>query len=333
MRVAEFHEMKIVVLDSCTLSAETESWAALKAFGEVEVHDRSSTEEIGPRARAATVLIANKADLPAEVLEQAPALRLIAVTGTGYDCVDVAAASRRGVAVANVPSYGTDSVAQFAFALLLELCHRVGDHARAVREGEWSRSSDFCYRLSPLIELAGKTLGVVGFGRIGRRVGELAHAFGMSVLAVTRSSSPSPAYQPFEWTELEELFRRSDVISLHCPLTPETAGMVQRDRLSQIKPGAFLINTSRGGLVVERDLADALNDGRLAGAAVYVVSREPIQAKNPLLTARNCLITPHIAWATNEARRRLLETTIANVAAFLAGQPRNIVNAAAAQRS
>lgn len=319
--------MKIVVLDSRTLTAEADAWAALKSFGEVEVHDRSSTDEVAPRAREATVVVTNKAGLQAEAIDQAPELRLIAVTGTGYDCVDVAAASNRGVSVANVPAYGTDSVAQFAFALLLELCHHVGDHARAVREGEWSRSSDFCFRLSPSIELAGKTLGVVGFGRIGRRVGELAHAFGMSVLAAGRSRSVPAEYQPFEWADLDDLFRRSDAISLHCPLTPATVGLVNRERLELVKPSAFLINTSRGGLVVEEDLAQALNESRLAGAAVDVVSREPILAENTLLTARNCLITPHIAWATNEARRRLLETTVANVAGFLAGRPRNVVNA------
>jgi glycerate dehydrogenase len=264
--------------------------------------------------------------VPAEVIDRVPELRLVAVSATGYDCVDVAAASRRGVLVCNVPEYGTDSVAQLTFALLLELCHRVGLHADAVRAGEWARSPDFSFWRTPLIELAGKTLGVVGFGRIGRRVGELAHAFGMAVLAHGRSGAASPAYQPFAWATLEEVFARADVITLHCPLTPATAGLVNRARLHLVKPGAFLLNAARGGLVVEADLAEALNEGRLAGAAVDVVTREPIRPDNPLLTARNCLVTPHIAWATREARRRLLEATVANVASFLAGRPTHVVN-------
>jgi glycerate dehydrogenase len=318
--------VKIVVLDSHTLAAEAAAWAALKQHGKVEVHDRSSADEVRFRAHDATVLIANKARIPADVIDQAPQLRLVAVTGTGYDCVDAVAARRRGVAVANVPAYGTDSVAQFTFALLLELCNRVGEHSRAVCEGTWVRSPDFSFRIAPLVELAGKTLGIVGFGRIGRRVGEIGHAFGMSVLAASRSRSDPPTYQSFAWTGLDELFAKSDVISLHCPLTPETAGLVNRERLRGVKPSAFLINTSRGGLIVERDLALALYDGRLAGAAVDVVSREPLAPDNPLLTARNCLITPHIAWATTEARKRLLDATVANVANFLAGRPTNVVN-------
>jgi glycerate dehydrogenase len=225
-----------------------------------------------------------------------------------------------------VPEYGTDSVAQFVFALLLELCHHVGRHADAVHAGEWARSPDFSFWRTPLSELAGKTLGIVGFGRIGRRVGEIAHAFGMGVLAHSLSRSAAPEYEPFAWADLDDLFARADVISLHCPLTAETAGLVNRERLRLVKPGAFLINTSRGGLVVEEDLAMALNEGRLAGAAVDVVSREPIKPDNPLLVARNCLITPHIAWATRQARRRLLEATVANVASFLRGSPTNVVN-------
>jgi glycerate dehydrogenase len=318
--------MKIVVLDGRTLSADGNSWEALAKLGEVEVHDRSSADEVLARSRPASVLVTNKAPVPAAVIEQAPALRFIAVSATGYDCVDVAAARRRGIPVSHVPEYGTDSVAQFTFALLLELCHQVGLHDQAVRAGEWSRSAEFCFWKTPQTELAGKTLGVVGLGRIGRRVGELAHAFGMSVLAHGRRGASPPAYQPFTWVGLDELFARADVISLHCPLTPETAGLVNRDRLRLVKPTAFLINASRGGLVVEEDLAAALNEGRLAGAAVDVVSREPIRPDNPLLAARNCLITPHIAWTTREARRRLLDATVANVASFLAGRPTNVVN-------
>jgi glycerate dehydrogenase len=272
------------------------------------------------------VLVTNKARIPASVIEASAELRFIAVSATGHDCVDVAAATRRGVLVANVPEYGTASVAQYVLALLLHLCHNVGGHAEAVRSGAWERSPDFCFWQTPQVELAGKTMGIVGLGRIGRRVGELAHALGMGVLACSRSREGSPAYQPFAWVELDELFARSDVISLHCPLTEATAGLVDRRRLALVRPTAFLINTSRGGLVVEEALAEALNEGRLAGAAVDVVSHEPIRRDNPLLRAKNCVITPHIAWATREARGRLLAATVANVAAFLAGRPVNVVN-------
>jgi glycerate dehydrogenase len=288
--------MKIVVLDGHTLAADGNSWDALEALGEVEVHDRSSAGEVAARARGASVLITNKARVPAEVIDGPPSLRFIAVSATGFDCVDVTAATRRGIPVSNVPEYGTDSVAQFVFALLLELCHQVGTHARAVAAGEWARSPDFCFWRAPLVELAGKTMGLVGHGRIGRRVGELAQAIGMSVLAHSPSRSSPPGRGPFTWAGADELFGRADVISLHCPLTEGTAGLVNRERLRRARPCAFLINTSRGGLVVEQDLAEALNEGRLAGAAVDVVTQEPIRSDNPLLSARNCLITPHIAW-------------------------------------
>jgi glycerate dehydrogenase len=318
--------MKIVVLDAYPLSQDASAWAPLNAVGEVEVYDHSSDKEVQSRVRDAAVLITNRVPVTAQAIEQAPALRLIAVSFAGYDSVDVQAACRRGIVVANVPEYGTNSVAQFVFALLLELCHHVGLHAEAVRAGEWARSISFSFWKTPLIELAGKTMGIVGFGRIGRDVGELAHAFGMAIMAFDRARSAPPAYEPFAWTDLDELFEHADVISLHCPLTAETAGLVNGRRLRLVKPGAFLLNASRGGLVLEADLAEALNDGRLAGAAVDVVSHEPIRPDNPLLGARNCLITPHIAWATQEARQRLLATTIANVVHFLDGRPTNVVN-------
>jgi glycerate dehydrogenase len=318
--------MKIVVLDGRMLAADGNSWAGLERLGEVELHDRSAPAEVLRRSRGAAVLITNKGQVSADAIEQSPHLRLVAVSATGYDCVDVAAAARRGVVVCNVPEYGADSVAQLTFALLLELCHHVGRHAGAVRAGDWARAADFCFWRAPLIELAGKTLGVVGFGRIGRRVGELAHAFGMRVLAHSRSCSCPPAYEPFGWADLDELFARADVISLHCPLTAQTRGLVDARRLALVKREAFLLNTARGGLVVEEELAAALNEGRLAGAAVDVVSAEPIRTDNPLLAARNCLITPHIAWATREARRRLLDATVANVASFLSGTATNVVN-------
>jgi glycerate dehydrogenase len=321
--------MKIVILDGRTLTAGGLSWDALQWVGgevEAEFYDHSAPEEVGPRSAGATVLITNKAPVSAEVIAGTPSLRFIAVTATGYDCVDAAAARRAGVLVSNVPEYGTDSVAQLTFALLLELCHHAALHGEAVRAGEWSRRGDFSFWTTPLVELAGKTMGIVGFGRIGRRVGSLAHAFGMSVLAHNPTPVGPPGYQPFATAGLDDLFALSDVVTLHCPLTPQTAGLVNRDRLSLLRPTAFLLNTSRGGLVVDQDLADALNTGRLAGAALDVVSHEPIEADNPLLSARNCLITPHIAWATQEARRRLFDATVANVANFLAGRPTNVVN-------
>jgi len=317
--------MQIVILDSRPLTQDEAAWAPLKAVADVEVYDHSSEAQARVRARDAEVVITNRVPVTADLIGQAPALRLIAVSFTGYDVVDVAAAHRKNIVVANVPEYGTNSVAQFVFALLLELCHHVGRHAEAVRAGEWARSTSFSFWKTPLIELAGKTMGIIGFGRIGRDVGELAHAFGMAVMAFDHVRAAPPAYHPFAWAGLDELFGRADVISLHCPLTAETTGIVNRRRLRLVKSATFLLNAARGGLIVEADLAEALNEGRLAGAAVDVVSHEPIRPDNPLLGARNCLITPHIAWATQEARQRLLATTIANVVNFLDGRQTNVV--------
>jgi glycerate dehydrogenase len=318
--------VKIVILDGRTLAPDRASWADLDRFGEVELYDVSLADEIASRASGAGVLITNKAPISAALIEKSPALRFVTVTATGFDCVDLEAARRRRIPVSNVPEYGTLSVAQYVFALLLELCHHVALHAEAVRAGEWTNQPDFALRKTPLIELAGKNMGIVGFGRIGRRVGELARAFGMSTLAYDAFPPQSPGDGLVTWCTVDELFARSDVISLHCPLTDQTAGLVNRDRLRLVKPTAFLINTARGCLVVEADLADALNAGRLAGAALDVVSREPIRPDNPLLSANSCLITPHIAWATDQARRRLMEATVANVEAFLSGRPINVVN-------
>ena len=318
--------MKIVVLDGRTLAPEREAWSGLDRFGELVYYDVSLPDEVAARAAGATILATNKTPLGKALLDSLPELRFITVLATGFDCVDTAAARRRGIPVSNVPVYGSDTVAQYVFALLLEMCNQVALHAEAVRAGEWTRQPDFALRKTRLRELSGKTMGIVGFGRIGRRTGELAHAFGMNVL-VCHSGRASAVAEPSAVScELDELFARSDVISLHCPLTPETAGLVNRQRLALVKPDAFLINTARGGLIVEEDLAEALNTGKLAGAAVDVVSEEPIRPENPLLTAKNCLVTPHIAWATDEARGRLMETTVANVTAFLAGAPINVVN-------
>jgi glycerate dehydrogenase len=318
--------MKIVVLDGRPMGTERAAWSGLDRLGEVEVHESSTREEIPARADGAAVLVTNKAPIGGELIEVSPALRFITLTATGFDCVDIAAARRRGIPVSNVPEYGTDSVAQYVFAMLLELCHHVALHDEAVRAGEWTRQPDFSIRKTPLIELAGKTMGIVGYGRIGRRVGELARAFGMDLIAHDVYKWPEDDDRAARRCELDELFARADVISLHSPLTPQTAGLVNRDRLMRVKPGAMLINTARGPLVVEADLAEALAAGRLAGAAVDVVSVEPIRPDNPLLTAPNCLITPHIAWATEDARRRLMDATVANIAAFQEGRPVNVVN-------
>lgn len=318
--------MKIVVLDGRPLAAERGAWSGLDRLGEVEVYDHTPPEAVAVRAQGAAVLITNKAPIRAEAIDRLPDLRFIALTATGYDCVDVAAARQRGIDVSNVPEYGTDSVAQFVFALLLELCHHVGRHEAAVRAGEWTNQPDFSLRKTAMVELVGLTMGLVGYGRIGRRVGDLASAFGMRVIACSPSHRQPEGTRPMEWVEVDELFATSDVISLHCPATSQTAGLVDGRRLALMKPTAMLINTARGRLVVEADLAEALTAGRLAGAGLDVVSVEPIRPGNPLLSAPNCLITPHVAWATGAARQRLMEATVANVAAFLAGRPVNVVN-------
>ena len=329
--------MKIVVLDGYTLNPGDNPWDEVAALGELVVHDRTAPQQVVERAAGAGIVLTNKTPLTAQDLERLPELRYISVLATGYNIVDTAAAARRGIPVSNVPVYGTDAVAQFVFALLLELCHRVGLHDRLVREGEWTKSGDYSFWKVPLVELAGRTLAVVGFGRIGRRVGELAHAFGMKVLAVEPPASEPPAeaappgpaapeYRPFAWASLEEAFAAADVVSLNCTLTPDNEGMVNATLLRRMKPTAFLINAARGQLVNEADLAQALAAGRLAGAALDVVSGEPIHPDNPLLEAPNCILTPHIAWAALEARRRLMRTTAENIRGFLAGNPQNRVN-------
>jgi glycerate dehydrogenase len=318
--------MKIVVLDGRPLFPDRAAWSGLDQFGELELHQASSVDEVRSRAQGATILITNKAPIQASLIDESGTLKFIAVTATGFDCVDIAAARRRGIPVSNVPVYGTRSVAQYVFALVLELCHHVSLHDQAVRALEWTNQPDFSIRKTPLIELAGKTMGIVGLGRIGECTAELAHAFGMTVLAHDSFQRPLASGRSVEWCDLDELFSRSDVISLHCPLTPQTAGLVNRDRLRKMKPTAFLINTARGPLVADAELAQALEERRLAGAALDVVSVEPIRPDNPLLRAPNCVLTPHIAWATAEARGRLMESTVANLAAFLAGKPVNVVN-------
>jgi glycerate dehydrogenase len=317
--------MKIVVLDGYCLNPGDLNWDALRAIGTVELHDRTPAAEAEARARGAMIVLTNKTPLPGVALERLPDLRYIGVLATGYNIVDVAAASRLGITVTNIPTYGTASVAQFVFALLLELCHNVKLHSDAVRSGEWSRNPDWSFWKAPLVELAGKTMGIVGFGRIGRAVGKIADALGMRVIAHDTYQGNPPGWEGFRWVGLEDLLRESDVVSLHSPLFPETQGMINARTLARMRPSAFLINTSRGPLVVDQDLADALNAGRLAGAGVDVLSVEPPAESNPLLTARNCLVTPHIAWATREARARLMDLAIQNITAFLGGKPQNMV--------
>jgi glycerate dehydrogenase len=308
--------MKITVLDGYCLNTGDLSWDALRAFGEVEVFDRTPADQVVERAAGAAIALTNKTPMPAAALDQLPDLRYIGVLATGYNVIDIEAAKRKGIVVSNVPTYGTASVSQFVFALLLELCHRVQLHADAVRAGEWTASPDWCFSKSPLIELEGKTMGVIGYGRIGRQTARIAEAFGMSVLWWDR---------PPGLSSLEQLLSESDVISLHVPPTAETHAMINQRTLALMKPNAILINTARGPLIQEADLAEALNRSRIAGAALDVLSMEPPPALNPLLTARNCLITPHMAWATTEARRRLMTSVIENVAAFINGQPKNVV--------
>lgn len=318
--------MKIVVLDGYTLNPGDLTWEGLEALGKLEVYERTEASLILRRAQGAELALTNKTPLTAETLKQLKSLRYIGVLATGYNIVDVKAAKELGIPVSNIPTYGTASVAQFAFALLLELCHHVGLHGDAVRASEWTNNKDWCFWKTPLIELAGKTMGIVGFGRIGRDVGRIADAMGMRVIAHDSVQTNPPAHVGFRWVGLEELLRESDVVSLHCPLFPETQGLINAQRLSLMKPTAFLINNSRGPLTVDQDLADALNSGSLAGAAVDVLSVEPPPASNPLLTAKNCLVTPHISWATKEARSRLMGLAVDNVRAFLAGKPQNVVN-------
>lgn len=318
--------MSIVVLDGYTLNPGDLSWSGLESLGDVRLYDRTPPELIAERAAGAEIVLTNKTPLTAETMALLPALRYIGVLATGYNIVDTEEAKRRGIVVANVPTYGTESVVQFVFALLLELCNRVQKHSDAVYSGEWTASPDFCFTRSPLIELAGKTIGLIGFGRIGSRTAQVAQAFGMRVLAVGSGKKQPPEQEGIEWVTLEELLRQSDVVSLHCPLTAATEGLIHARRLALMKPTALLINTSRGPLIDERALADALNGGKLAGAALDVLSVEPPQAGNPLLTASNCIITPHIAWATKEARARLMDTAVRNVKAYLEGRPVHVVN-------
>ena len=319
--------MKIVVLDGFTLNPGDLSWKGLQELGECTIYDRSAPDEVIGRADGAEIIITNKVELSAATIGGLDRLQYIGVTATGYNIVDVDAARERGVSVTNVPTYGTASVAQMVFAHLLNLTQNVAHHARTVSDGRWCSSEDFCYWDTPLIELAGKTIGIVGFGRIGQATAKLALAFGMKVIAYD-PGAPGTGQIPedCEMVTLEDIFRRADVVSLHCPLTPQTGNIVNERNLALMKETAFLINTSRGPLIDEQALAEALNNGRIAGAGLDVLAVEPPEEQNLLLKARNCYVTPHIAWATHAARERLLNVAVENVAAFVAGKPENVVN-------
>lgn len=313
--------MNIVVLDGFTTNPGDISWEPLERLGACTIHERTAPGDLVPRAAAADALLTNKAVVTREAIAALPRLRYIGVLATGFNIVDVAAARERSIPVCNVPEYSTPNVAQAVFALLLELTNRTGHHAATVRAGRWSACPDFCYWDGELVELSGLTLGLVGYGRIGQAVAAVGRALGMRILAHRRNPGGDPCC-----VDLDTLLRESDVVSLHCPLTPETQGLVNAAALEKMKPTAFLINTARGPLVNEADLAAALDAGRLAGAGLDVLSVEPPPASNPLLTARNCVITPHIAWATRNARRRLVEVAAENLRRFAAGTPWNVVN-------
>lgn len=318
--------MNIVVLDGHTLNPGDLSWDELGKLGSVTVYDRTPAGLIQERIGLAEIVLTNKTPLTREVLEAAENLRYVGVLATGYNVVDIEAAAARGITVTNVPAYGTESVAQFVFALLLELCHQIGRHGDSVRSGDWAKAVDFSYTLTPQIELWGKTMGIVGYGRIGRHVARLAEAFGMRVLVSGRPGKAGGNEDSgVRRVPLEQLLAESDVVSLHCPLTAETERLINRERLALMKSSAFLINTARGGLLQEQDVADALNEGRLAGAALDVLAAEPPAADHPLVHAPRCIITPHMAWAAVEARERLMSIAAGNVAAFLEGRPVNTV--------
>ena len=311
--------MKIVILDGFTENPGDLSWDGLRACGDLTVYDRTPAD--------LTAVFTNKTIISAEIMEKCPALKFIGVLATGVNIVDIKAASDRGIVVSNVPAYGTASVAQFTMALLLELCHHVGAHSQAVKNGEWGSCPDFCFWKYPLTELAGKTMGIIGFGNVGRTVARMALAFGMKVLAYSHHEIPGELLTDgIRSVDLEELYRQADVISLHCPLSEKNTGMINKQSIARMKDGVFLINTARGPLINEADLKEALESGKVGGAAVDVISREPAAADNPLLKAPNMIITPHIAWAPREARQRLMDITVENMKAYLDGRPIHVVN-------
>ena len=318
--------MKIVVLDGYALNPGDMRWDSMKKLGELVVYDRTPVDKIVEWIDDAEVILTNKVVLTKEILQKTPSVKYIGVMATGYNVVDTAAAKELGIIVTNVPAYSTCSVAQLVFGFILELCHHIGEHNRAVQNGDWTNSKDFTFWNYPLIELAGKTLGIIGFGAIGQATADIAAAFGMKVLVYSRTKKPGLETDKIKFTEFEEVLSQADFISLHCPLTEQTKGLINKETIAKMKDGAFLINTSRGPVLAEQDVADALNSGKLAGAGVDVVSVEPIKKDNPLLKAKNCIITPHFAWAPIEARKRLIDTLVKNIEAFMNNKPINVVN-------
>jgi glycerate dehydrogenase len=317
--------MKIVVLDGYTLNPGDLSWDGFEELGELTIYNRTPENKIIERAGKAEIVLTNKTPLSSKTLKLLPSLKYIGVLATGYNVVDTEAANNQGIVVTNIPAYGTASVSQMTFALLLELCHHVQRHSDAVMAGKWSASPEWCFWDYPLTELHNKTIGIIGFGNIGQGTADIATAFGMKILAHDRNESDQSHRKNFTWTSLPELFRESDAISLHCPLTTETKGIINKSNLSLMKSTAFLINTARGPIIIEDDLAEALNNGVIAGAGLDVLSAEPPLPENPLFKAKNCIITPHISWATGEARSRLMDTAVANLKGFLDGKPVNTV--------
>ena len=318
--------MKIVVLDGYTLNPGDITWEGLEALGDVTVYDRTKPEDILTRIGDAEVVYTNKTPVSRETLDASGNIRFIGVLATGYNIVDIEAAKEKEIMVANIPTYGTAAVSQFAIALLLELCHHIGAHSDAVKDGEWTSNPDWCFWKYPLVELAGKTMGIIGFGRIGQDTGKIAQALGMQVLAYDEYPRPELETDTCHYADLDTLLAKSDVISLHCPLFPSTEGIINKETIAKMKTGVMIINDSRGPLIVEEDLRDALNSGKVGGAAVDVVSTEPIQMDNPLLQAKNVIITPHIAWAPKESRQRLMDIAVNNLKYYLEGKPQNIVN-------
>lgn len=318
--------MKIVVLDGYTLNPGDISWEGLEALGEVTVYDRTKPEEVVERIGDAEVVYTNKTPIARDTLDQCGNIRFIGVLATGYNIIDIEAAKEKGIPVSNIPTYGTAAVSQFAIALLLELCHHIGEHSDAVKNGEWTSNPDWCFWKYPLVELAGKTMGIVGFGRIGQDTGKIAQALGMKVLAFDAYKRPELESETCRYADLDTLLAESDVISLHCPLFPDTEGIINKDTIAKMKTGVMIINDSRGPLIVEEDLRDALNSGKVAGAALDVVSTEPIKMDNPLLSAKNVILTPHIAWAPKESRQRLMDIAVENLQCFVDGAPQNVVN-------
>ena len=321
--------MKIVVLDGYTLNPGDLSWASLEAMGETVIYDRTSLtdhREIIQRIGDADAVLTNKTPLPKEVLEFCSSVKYIGVLATGYNVVDVDYAKKKGIIVTNIPTYGTAAVGQFAIGLLLEICHHIGHHSQAVHDGRWENNPDWCFWDYPLIELDGKTMGIIGYGRIGQATGRIAQALGMRVLAFDAHKNPELESASCKYVELDELLANSDVIALHCPLFPATEGIINKDNIAKMKDGVKIINTSRGPLIVEKDLREALDSGKVSGAAVDVVSTEPIREDNPLLGAKNMIITPHIAWAPRESRQRLMDIAVDNLKHFVDGAPQNVVN-------